>query len=943
MIAENPADLEDQLDEICKYRLLAEDSSVAIGNLYSFRNQNQASETSPATLDLNSSEATIFARGHALWLTAQGAAVDENELLRSNNFDDDGDGVKDDHRNLVGTQYFVVVRGDGTEKLVTKVRNETREFMVYDYKGNPLWILSKPAFEASAPPATMSGWPNAADQVLTKAGLARRVSTVDHGNPAIANFSGDLAAPGRDMDSDGIPADTAVYKLLKLPLDSSTTDSDDDGIYDDLELAGTVPGWRQGTDHDDPYSPLINRALQLHDDGAYAQVKNFDGPKLDDGFTLELWFKLDPANSSENGALLQKSSDDPTRPGDFWFGFVDGYLTLKYRNLAKQSMQASFKARKFLDAELGWVHAAASIKKDPLHPTGAMRVNFVVFADGLEYNSEDMQILGVENLYSGVIDNTQQTGDLIFGQEEPGALRLSMDELRIWETVRSASEINQLRHHIIYDVSKEKYLRSYYRFDDGGIYANCAKNPKDPKDSKDRAEMKGAAKFHEIVIESSSRGAETYEYLWGDSDGDKIPDFWERRYFDDLSTADSGTVDFYTDYDGDGLNDYYEFVTGRHPREKDDPALYDIDEDGDGLTLLQEQKFGSDPYLADSDFDGLDDYAETSPWGGSLHRQASNPNYSISRWDGDTLSPNLALDLAAFGSGGLELPKAARFVSKTGSYALEAWFKPGSMTDGELLRIYSAADSKTILSLGLESGKAVARHVTEKAIAAYTLQPGTWYYLSAVLDQDKKLLSIIIDGLDIVNTALATVSVYGYEDAVKAHLGGLSEGLLDEVKVFTCARAISEVNAQRHLAADQQTLGLVAYYRFDDGGLSIEDFCHSYPAALGDKPAAYALPASPGWRVASDAPVSNDLPGAIPNCWAAMYKSPQQLEIKEFKGHFYELVHFEAGTMSWSEAQKAAIARGGSLAVISSAEENAFIYNLLEDEDRGVWIGLNDN
>jgi hypothetical protein len=52
-------------------------------------------------------------------------------------------------------------------------------------------------------------------------------------------------------------------------------------------------------------------------------------------------------------------------------------------------------------------------------------------------------------------------------------------------------------------------------------------------------------------------------------------------------------------------------------------------------------------------------------------------------------------------------------------------------------------------------------------------------------------------------------------------------------------------------------------------------------------------------------------------------------------GHFYEVVSAPAG-ISWSNASLAATNRGGYLATITSAEENAFVFNLAA-QDATVW------
>ena len=87
-----------------------------------------------------------------------------------------------------------------------------------------------------------------------------------------------------------------------------------------------------------------------------------------------------------------------------------------------------------------------------------------------------------------------------------------------------------------------------------------------------------------------------------DSDADGLDDGYEMWDFgSNIEEADT---------DGDGFDDRYEvFVLGTNP------SVYtaDKDSDGDGLTNLQEKEKGTDPYLADSDFDGINDAIDSEP------------------------------------------------------------------------------------------------------------------------------------------------------------------------------------------------------------------------------------------------------------------------------------------------------------------------------------------
>jgi hypothetical protein len=86
-----------------------------------------------------------------------------------------------------------------------------------------------------------------------------------------------------------------------------------------------------------------------------------------------------------------------------------------------------------------------------------------------------------------------------------------------------------------------------------------------------------------------------------DSDGDGLPDDWERRYFANL---DSNATD---DLDDDDLNNAGEFAAGTIPIAEDT--------DNDGLTDGREVTLGSNPFTPDSDGDHLTDSAEVNVHG----------------------------------------------------------------------------------------------------------------------------------------------------------------------------------------------------------------------------------------------------------------------------------------------------------------------------------------
>ncbi len=133
-----------------------------------------------------------------------------------------------------------------------------------------------------------------------------------------------------------------------------------------------------------------------------------------------------------------------------------------------------------------------------------------------------------------------------------------------------------------------------------------------------------------------------------DTDGDGLPDDWERGAFENLDEKETG------DFDLDGLTNGEEFAVGTDPTESDsdgdglsdgdefnihatDPS--DRDTDGDGLTDGAEiDVYSTLPRVPDTDGDGLTDGDEVS-----LH--ATKP--SVSDSDGDGFSDGVEIAAAS--------------------------------------------------------------------------------------------------------------------------------------------------------------------------------------------------------------------------------------------------------------------------------------------------------
>jgi Bacterial TSP3 repeat len=111
----------------------------------------------------------------------------------------------------------------------------------------------------------------------------------------------------------------------------------------------------------------------------------------------------------------------------------------------------------------------------------------------------------------------------------------------------------------------------------------------------------------------------------GDTDGDGLPDIWERNYFPNDLTKLTATGD----YDHDGLSDLLEYQRHTDPTkaDTDGDGLSDLVETGTGVYVSRTDT-GSNPTVADSDGDGLSDFVEVN------RNPPTNPNKADTDNDG---------------------------------------------------------------------------------------------------------------------------------------------------------------------------------------------------------------------------------------------------------------------------------------------------------------------
>jgi hypothetical protein len=599
------------------------------------------------------------------------------------------------------------------------------------------------------------------------------------------------------------------------------TDTDDDGIPDDVEIRSEYLGWAEPSSPVHSMSPFIRRAARITSTSGIA-IPDPEGtpsrgysPLLHrDAWTLECYVKLDGTNCT--GWLI----DNPgPLPNQITYRL---YLSNNVPHIAFDTVSSLFRYVQVGSAipSNQWTHLAAvwspAQNSLSLYINGVFDAGQRIFEPGIS-----------SRLYASIDPVT-----IAHNSNASFVNRVSIDEVRIWGVARSAVEIENYRRHLA--PQNAAGLLAYFRFDDGGEtaedFARKAKSGLLGTASEDytfgdfgyalttNSDFIFVTNDVADVLGIDSRNAD-------DADGDGLPDPWEMLNGLDPKNAD-GAQGADGDRDNDGLSNLYEYWSETNPNfeDTDQDGVLDIqeDRDGDGLNNLLEQTLGTRPDWTDTDDDGLTDHEE---WlAGTNPADAIDPGVSRAVWLGGSTNDYLDLPL--------------NLSQRLTTWTLEAWVNPSNTAGGLILGrgLQHLSDGSVAMNyvLGLRNSGALVQpyagyHTalgTTNYLNGTPFAAGRWTHLAASYNPGSGTLILYTNGTQdkVTNTFVDLPLLNGQVGDSWVRLGQGFFGLIDEVRIWSSVRTPVDIQTNLNRTIDASASDLRQYFRFDDSQANTNRF-----------------------------------------------------------------------------------------------------------------------
>lgn len=368
-----------------------------------------------------------------------------------------------------------------------------------------------------------------------------------------------------------------------------------------------------------------------------------------------------------------------------------------------------------------------------------------------------------------------------------------------------------------------------------------------------------------------------------DLDGDGLYTCEEEMYGTDPNNPDS---------DSDGVSDGNEVQMMYFPTEADSDldGILDGDEDydGDGIINRDEESYGTCPYAADSDYDGINDYDEIFTYSTDPYEEDSDGDYIL---DGDELA--LGLDPTT------DTTESVQDNENTQDYSFTS--------TSEQIAEYNTDDQPFSFSFDIKAAGRVDKYIkVQETGYKYSIEDNSTIVGKSpeiVYDEAMKVDSITVK-FNLMNGFEANIDkycVFYYWEGYNILIPIETEYDYDTGTVY----ATNSMIGTYCLVDTEQMYDL----------LGVEETTESSTS------------------FASDYPVYNMLSST--DTTDINYSTSS---VYEFNGHEYVLIVADT-PLSYLDAVEVCAKEGGYPAVITSDEENGFLYDLRGGLFASCWLG----